>query len=390
MAGVTSSGFSVMSLQDILTAIETAETTTIDPGLDLSTETPLGQLNGIFANQLASLWELAQTLYNGYNPNAAEGAQLVNLAILTGTVPNVATASQASCNLVLQSSVTVPAGSQIQVSGQPGVVFQLVSDVTSTTSGTYVGLFTCTTLGPVPAAAGTLTVILTPVSGWTSVTNPLDAILGNNADTDTTLRIRRSEALQSEGSGTVDALTSKLVNLAGMVNVTVVDNDTPTIDNIGTPAYAFQACIYDGPSEAVSNTLIAQTIYDNKPLGIEAYGTTFANAIDPEGNDVSIGFTRATQVPVYISYTIVTDSSFPSGGDALVKAAAVAYANTALELGSTVYALAFRYQALTVAGVLDVTSFTLDTTPSPTDTANLTFSTLQVPTLDTANITVSP
>lgn len=389
MAGVTSAGFSVMTQAQILAQMQASIWASIDPGLDLSTETPLGQLLGITSNQYAANWELIQTLYNAFNPNGAEGVQLANLALLTGTTPNVATASVAACNLTLGPSCTVPAGSLVQVSGRPGVQFALQTTVTSTTSGTYAGTFVCTTLGPVPANASTLSVISTPVAGWSAVTNPLDAVLGDNADTNTTLRIRMAEATQASGSGSVPSLTSKLVNLAGMVNVTVLENTTLVTDGNNTPGKAIQPCIYDGITPAVSNTLIAQTIYSNKSQGTQSYGQTYASATDPKGNAVSIGFTRATQVPVYMTYTLTTNSNFPANGAALVQAAAVAFAATEMQLGSEVVALAFRYQALSVAGVVDVPSFALGTSASPTGTSNLTFTSLQVPTLETTNVVVN-
>src|SRR5262249_36114068 len=78
--------------------------------------------------------------------------------------------------------------------------------------------------GPLPAPAGTLTVIDTPVAGLSSVTNAADAILGRNQETDSELRIRREEELRAAGKGTVDAIRALLLEVLNVVQAKVLQN----------------------------------------------------------------------------------------------------------------------------------------------------------------------
>ena len=76
-----------------------------------------------------------------------------------------------------------------------------------------IGSATCTINGPIPAPAGTLTVIDTPVAGWSSVTNPLDAIPGRNLETDTEAMTRRELLLSSQGNGPLQSIVQKVLLL---------------------------------------------------------------------------------------------------------------------------------------------------------------------------------
>lgn len=76
-----------------------------------------------------------------------------------------------------------------------------------------IGSATCTQTGPIPAPANTLTVIDTPVSGWASVNNPLDAIPGTNLETDTEAMDRRKRLLESQGNGPLQSIVQKVLLL---------------------------------------------------------------------------------------------------------------------------------------------------------------------------------
>ena len=98
--GATQAGFVVKPLASILADLQQAVWDAIDPNLDLSPQTPDGQMLGIIANALAAQWELAQIAYNQYNREDAEGASLDNIGDLTGTPRETATYSQVSCTCV--------------------------------------------------------------------------------------------------------------------------------------------------------------------------------------------------------------------------------------------------------------------------------------------------
>jgi uncharacterized phage protein gp47/JayE len=390
-SGLTPTGFIAKTQQEIVTDINTQILNTIDPGLDLSADQPMGQLIGIFAEKIAEEWEAVATAYNEMDPDAAEGYLLDALCALTGTRRQTATYSTVTVTLNLNSGTTVNAGSTASVANQPANVW--VAESTVTNSGGSTADFTTTfrsqNPGPFVANASTLTVISSPVIGWNSITNPGDAILGVATDSDPVLRVKRQAELSAAGACTTDAIRADVLEVAGVLQCFVLENTSDVADGNGLPPHSFDVIIWDGSSPQASNTAIAQAIWNDKPTGIPTHGSISANATDSQGNSRSVNFDRASQVPIYMSLTVTRGPTYPSNGDALVQAALAAYASANLNLGVEVVALAFRAAALTVPGVLDVPVFTLGTAPSPVGTANIPITQFQIATLSTSNVVVT-
>lgn len=74
--GVLSTGFSRKPLTTILAEIEAALITEFGPGVIQTPQSPLGQVNGIFAEAAAKLWELDEDIYQSLDPDQAEGIRL--------------------------------------------------------------------------------------------------------------------------------------------------------------------------------------------------------------------------------------------------------------------------------------------------------------------------
>lgn len=102
--------------------------------------------------------------------------------------------------------------------------------VTETTSPVP---FLAQSYGPIPVPANTLTEILTPVAGWTSLTNFQAGVTGRNVETDEELRLRRARSLRVTGTATVEAIIARLLQeVVGVTSVLVFENVTITQDPI--------------------------------------------------------------------------------------------------------------------------------------------------------------
>ena len=357
--GFTSAGLVVPSMQDVLNDINSDQRNLIDPNIDQNPDNPLGQLNTIFAERETALWEVLATVVGMLDPKTAEARMLDNACALSGTKREAAYPSNVVLSLTLAANVTVPAGSIVSVLGNPSAKFVLVgppgasgSPIVSTTAGQYSGTFNSMDNGPVVANAGTLTVIETPVAGWSAVTNGVDATLGSLQEDDPTLRQRRIVELDSGGSGT-DAVKDGLVSL-GLVDVEVYENTGDLPDAYNRPPHSIEAVVLSTSTNGVydiSDSAIAQTIWDYKPGGAQTIGTSVAVAYDDNGAPVYVYFTRTQQVVVGITVTISKDSDFPSAGTSLVQAAIAALPFTS---GQNVVATQIAKACLSVAGVYDV------------------------------------
>lgn len=395
--GVTPTGFVTQTTQEILADIEADQLTLVDATLDLSPDQPLGQINGIVADRCAELWALGAQLYQMLDPNSAEGVGLVNLCSLTGTLKQGATPTKVTATVNLNAGVTLLAGKKASVASHPETPFTLDADVTNSggSPANFSSAWTCTIPGPTVVTAGTFTNIVTPVSGWNSITNSVDGTTGLVEDTDTVLRAKRTAELFNSGSDTVDAIRAKILDLTGVISCYVRRNDGDlALDPDGGGVmlgHSLEVIVYDGASPAVANNVIAQAIWDQKPAGIQAMGTSSGTAIDALGNNQTVHFSRPTAVNIYVTYALAVNADFI--GDTAFKNAVVAYAVANQSLGSN--AIASKYEGFPLfgipnSGITDVTSFAIGLSVSPTFDTNVALTVRQIGVLDSSRIVVTP
>jgi len=387
--GVDSTGFASKPLTVILEDKEAREKADIDPALDVSPAQPLGQLNGIHAADTRDAWELAEAVYNSFDPDKAEGVPLDNLCALTGTYRKPATFTKVAVTLTFGAAATIPQGSLVSVVGHPEIVCALDAAVTRGSAGTSPGTMTCTTSGPIEINAGTLTEIVTPVSGWSSVTNAADGDPGEAVETDTALRKRRILELQGAGNGSPDGIRADLLKVTGVEEALVLENTTDVTILGYLPPHSLQAIVWDGSVPAAADLDIGKTIWRNRSAGIGMYGATDVTVVDALGVDQVVSFDRATQKLLYVDITLKKNSAY--GGDTAVKEAIVALVNSTAtrRLGRDVVALAVKAAPLSVEGVEDVTVCELDFSASPSATANLPVADTEIAIASAARITIA-
>jgi uncharacterized phage protein gp47/JayE len=391
-AGVDATGLAIKTIDDVRKDIETDLLTNLDPGLVMSPDQPIGQINAAFSKKAAELWELAQVAYNGFNRDDAEGVQLDNVGEMTGTPRQGAKKSVVLCTVNLSAGKSFTPGQlTANVLNSPTRKFVNRDNVISTTAGNYSAWFIATDYGPTVASAGTLTAITNAVTGWNSITNPGDATLGSLLEEDGDYRVRQDDELATGGSSTPDALRVDLLEVPGVQQASVYENVTMVTDASGVPAKSVECVIYDGIVPAASNDAIAQAIWTGKTSGLDTFGTSFGNALDSTGRLRVVYFTRSTIRQVWLEYDVKVDATrFPTDGIQQIKDAAVLKGD-ARKTDDDVVALALRAAVLepTVRGVTDVVAMRLGFAASPTNTGNLVISQREIADFDTSRILVN-
>lgn len=266
-------------------------------------------------------------------------------------------------------------------------IFQTVTFSKSSNLGitkvTKLGDVQAEDFGPIEQPVNTITTIATPVLGWDSVTNPISATAGRFKETDAELRERFRVSKFERASNILEALYSALINLDAVEQVVIYENDTDVTDDKGIPAHSFLPIVLGGIS-----TNIAQTIWENKPLGIRSYGNTSVTIYDSQGFPHDIGFERPNPVNVYISIELQTDSNYPQDGDAVMKAAIAAYMEANFGIGDDVVYSRLYTPVNSVPGhqVLDMS---IGTSPNPTGKMNIPVNFNELFSLDPNNITIT-
>jgi uncharacterized phage protein gp47/JayE len=390
MSGVTDTGFERKTLEQIVADLEARCRATIDPTIDTSAESPLGQLIGTIAAEIAEAWEGIEDAYHQFDPDAVEGVAQDNLCSLTGTVRRGEDSSQVVLTLSLNAGATVPAGALVSVDGRDDIVFETQEAVTNSggSPSTRDVVAICQTPGPVAANSGTLTVIVTPHAGWTAVTNAADAELGSLVESDELLRARRELELARRGGSTTDAVRADLLaEFEDLETCIVLENTTDSVDSNGLPPHSIEALIDDGAVASIDNDEIAQVIHDSKAGGIGTWGNAVGTAEDSRGDEHLIKFSRPERRPVFINVTVAIKSADYAGNTAVREA--IAAVGNALLAGEDVIALDLKHAPRSVAGVKDVPVLQLGFAAAPTGTANLGVLLRQRATFDPDDVTVT-
>lgn len=390
--GLLDEGFVDKPIEDIISDLETDQRATMDPGLDVSTTSPIGQLNGIFGAALRELWEVAQAVHSAFDPDKSSGVSLSSLSAMTGTLKEGATKSTVVGRLNIDAGVTVPAGSVASVDGNPAARFITLADATN--GGGAPSDFDvdmeAEDAGPVVANSGTLTVIETTVSGWNTITNPADAVIGNEEEEDGDLRTRREEELRATGAGSVEAIRADILAIDDVLSCEVYENISLATDADGVPGKAFEAVVQGGVDQA-----ILDRIWQSKPAGIEPHGTTSGTVTDSQDIDHTIKFTRPAGVTIYIDVTVETNTDpdegpvFPADGATQIKTAIVEFAQDNFRVGDEYVYRRLYSVILAIDGVLDVPVLESDTSASPSTEQNIAITSRQIANVQTANITVA-
>ncbi len=423
MSGVTYTGFEIKRFPEIVSDLKTDAQTvfqdlvTVGDSVDTGDSSTLGRFIALHSPQFSDLWELAQQVYQAFDPNSATGIALDNIVALNGTVRNVASATTADVVAWGDNGVSAPQGTELRalngdnytvpadftfaieenigfvvtlptviigheytititrgntttslaytsvtgdtadsilnefygmISGNPLFVCSVGGgQLRIETESIYVPMVVFTNLTPtkikeriqavnqatgnLALPANTLTQISTPILGWDSVTNPFAGVPGGDEETDEELRTRFSLNKYISAVNINESLYSALVNIPGVVEVRIVENNTGTYDPVfDLPGHSFKPIVLGGDVDA-----IGEAVWLNQPLGIGSEGNTSVQVVDSQTFTHEIKFERPEAVPVYIALEIESTGTLAAGAETSIKASLVEYFSK-LRLGEEV------------------------------------------------------
>lgn len=186
--------------------------------------------------------------------------------------------------------------------------------------------------GDISAPLNTVTTILTPVYGWTSVSNEISAEKGSEEETDEQLRERFRASKAVRAYNMAEALYSQLLALEDVSYARIYENMTDTVDTKGLPPHSFMAIVRGG-----TDTDIGEAVWDNKPLGIASQGNTSVVVRDSQNLERTVKFSRPTEIPIYVSMAVEkVGTAFPANGVDLIRQAVVEFINSNAGFGEEI------------------------------------------------------
>lgn len=437
--GVTEEGFVLKPLEVIKGEIEADLQGAFGSSINLAPRSAFGQYVGLQSEREALIWEQMQVVHAAMDPDAAIDESLDAVCALTGTFREGADNSTVTLTALGTAGTVLSAGRVVSVV-DVGTQFETTADATITalvawvlstayvvgqrvtnagkayqciTAGTSAGSGGPTTTasditdgsvhwqylgsstaavdvvaeaqetGALVALSGTLTVIETPVGGWASVVNLLDADLGRDIEGNADLRQRRADEVSGEGNGTIEAIKRGVLQVPDVTTCIVFQNTTLITDADGVPGKAVEVLVLGGDAAAIRAAIFAEV-----GAGIETYGSTSGTVTDSSGNVQTIKFSRPTSIDIYVEITEVDKdaSEFPSDGETQIKEAIVALGD-AFPIGRNVFASRLSAAVFGIAGVRDVIDLFVGVAPSP-GAASVAITNRQLAVFDTSRVSV--
>lgn len=324
MPGVTNEGFEAKRLADILADAETNLAAIVDPVSgdtlqpDLSAADPTMQVVKVPLDAVGVAWETAEVVYGQFDPSKASGSALSGLVQLNGLTRQPDTRSTVPLTLAGTPAAVIPAG---QLVADTNNLHRWTTDTLVTLDGSGSGTTgaTCVDFGPVTAAP---TAIVTPVSGWASIT-PGTVSAGRDEETSSELRTRRARSTMAPASSPVESIYSNLANLPGVTYCRVYQNNTLVTDGRGIPAKSVGTVIVGGVDLEIAQTLLART-----GVASNWAGNSSLTLYDALNEPYVVRWSRPVNDPIYlvVHVQVINTTVFPVDGPQQIKDAIIAYA----------------------------------------------------------------
>lgn len=125
--GLTRDGFRRKRLPEILSDINRRVSDRLGVEIKTGSNSLFGQLHGVFAYEIADLWEQAENTYNAMYPNTATGVSLSNAAGLAGISAISGTQSRLLATCYGTDGTVIPYGAQITSSAENGSHWECIA-----------------------------------------------------------------------------------------------------------------------------------------------------------------------------------------------------------------------------------------------------------------------
>jgi len=303
----------------------------------------------------------------------ATGQLLDAIGALTGTYREAATYSTVTLTLTGTSGTIIPDGSLVQGGTSDPAARWRIPVTTTLSGGTASVVAQAVDGGAITANAATITQIVTPVAGWSGVTNAAAATPGRALQSDADYRLQQVAELQQAGSYSSAALRSKLLALTldgvSVVSSCVVldnpDNSATTIGGLAFRAHSFAPVIWPAPLTDPQIEAVAKLIFNLPvPPGSWSMGpavtdstgfNTTVTGADGFPHPIRGYYAIAVPIPVAVALSIAPGYELADVSDG-VSAAIVAYF-AALAVGGTAYLLSILtlIKAVDPAAILGAT-----------------------------------
>jgi uncharacterized phage protein gp47/JayE len=333
MAVVTSTGIEGTKLSEYKSDLEEIFRTAFGDDLVMDADTPQGTAAGLIALRLAEFDEKVVGQSNSLSILDASGQQVDGLTAILAIARNGDEPSLVNVVLTGVPGTVVPAGSLAR--STVGDLFLLRTDVVITADGSAAGTMESVEGGPVACDAGTITGIVSGLTGWETLDNPEDGQLGQLKESDYVFRQQYFRKLFKNATSPCNAVLAKVLDQQNVLEAVCEENDTSeakTVKSVELPPHSIVVVVLGGADEDIAQAIQQKKTGGAATVGNTAVTVTTTRVDGRQGPDVIIRFYRAVQVGMEIDLDIDPGSAFPSNGVSLLKERIMAYFAGTLDL----------------------------------------------------------
>lgn len=348
--GLTDQGYLAPSYEELLDSVQDDFLRVFPSDLVLTSNSNAGILSRLIAWREYEQIQAQQQVYYSAFVSTATGSALDRLGANVGLPRKVDRPASATLTIATDGEYLIEAGTQFET--DDGYIFDLTEDVlTAPKDGKWqgVGNAEAEDKGEITnVEPNTITIVYNPDESILSVTNPEKASGGQDYEEDPQYRARLIAENANRPSPTLNGVRSALLNVQGVREVNIVENQFAVPDKYGNPPYSVHIYVLGGKKQDIADCLI-----EHLAVGITLTGTTYCDAIDATGNTKRVYFDFATDRPISVQVKLKTNAEWNvDEGSDYVKETVVDFINQ-LQMGDTVYLTKLYPQIYAIAGIDD-------------------------------------
>ena len=269
---INENGISTQTYQQLLATFKGMMTQIFGTDIVLDNSTMDGQLVGILCQAFQQANNAMVKIFSGFSPSNAQGAYLDSLVAINGLTR--LPASYSTVDVVISGVANTQITDGV-IADTNNNQWNLPVNVTIPESGSITVTATAQESGAIYASPNSVTTILTPFSGWQSVTNPNASNTGNPAESDASLRQRQAISQELPNQTIAQGLQAAILTLPNVTYCQIFCNNTDSTDSNNIPPHCISVVVGGGDTQS-----IAQTIANKKTLGCGTYGETSVTLSD--------------------------------------------------------------------------------------------------------------
>lgn len=387
--GLTASGFVRKRYADILQEKEQRAIELFGSDVSLSESSPLGQFIRLNAWEEAILWQTIENVYYSGFVTTAEGTALDALVQYIGVRRLPSRKAIGEVTFTGTNGTVIPSGFVIATDD---VRFRTMVAVEVSGGTADVAIEAVDNGAEGNISAGLITEMVVPIIGIDTVTNANPTYNGRDRERDIDLRYRYLQSVARGGASTIESIRASLLNVEDVRAALVVANISNDVDGDGRPPKSFESYVLGGYASD-----IASAIFATGAAGIQPYGVENATVVDSSGNEHTIGFTRATEIPIYVDVSVSVNEEFDIDGVEQIVTEIIRYIggedidgqfHIGLSMGQDVVFTQLIKAAYRVRGIIDI-EIAVGVTENPIGTDNISIGTIDVAETDHTRIQVT-